>query len=146
MAATAAAASAASVGEMVAAAAAGVECAVALAALVDWQRGELSPSTAGSVASEGGGIFRHDGCLNSWADMDKWSLVTRRCKFRAAMELWSVVERGTKNRCGGRWSEVRTQFVLQHKIRSIRNYTVHNMVLYRGKRTAKKQRAQKVHV
>ena len=58
MAATAAAASAASVGEMVAAAAAGVECAVALAAaLVDWQRGELSPSTAGSVASEGGAFL-----------------------------------------------------------------------------------------
>ena len=36
--------------------------------------------------------------------------------------------------------------VLQHKIRSIRNCTVHNMVLYGGKRTAKKQRAQKVHV
>jgi hypothetical protein len=58
MAATAAAASAASVGDVVAAAAAGVECVVALAAaLVDWQRGELSPSTAGSVASEGGAFL-----------------------------------------------------------------------------------------
>ena len=37
-------------------------------------------------------ISRHDGRLNSWAEMDKWSLVTRRCKFRVAMELWSVVE------------------------------------------------------
>jgi hypothetical protein len=37
---------------------AGDERAIALAAaLVDWQRGELSPSTAGSVASEGGGFL-----------------------------------------------------------------------------------------
>jgi hypothetical protein len=63
---------------------------------------------------------------------------------RGVMELWSVVEGGTKNRRGGRWSEVRTQFVLQHKIWSIRNCMVH-MVLYVG-RTAKKQRAQKVQV
>ncbi len=58
MAAAAAAASAASVGDVVATAAARVECAVALAAaLVDWQRGELSPSTAGSLASEGGAFL-----------------------------------------------------------------------------------------
>jgi hypothetical protein len=55
MATAAAAASAAAVGEVVATAAAG---AVALAAaLVDWQQGELSPSTAGSVASEGGAFL-----------------------------------------------------------------------------------------
>jgi hypothetical protein len=55
MAAATATASAAAVGEVVATGAAGDERAVALAAaLVDWQRGELSPSTAGSVASEGG--------------------------------------------------------------------------------------------
>jgi hypothetical protein len=58
MAAATATASAAAVGEVVATGAAGDERAVALAAaLVDWQRGELSPSTAGSVASEGGGFL-----------------------------------------------------------------------------------------
>jgi hypothetical protein len=42
---------------VVATAAAGVECAVALAAaLVDWRRGELSP-TAGTVATFGGGVL-----------------------------------------------------------------------------------------
>jgi hypothetical protein len=47
----------------------------------------------------------------------------------AAMELWGVVEGGMKldasRWCDGRWSEVRTQFVLQHEIQSIRNRTVH---------------------
>jgi hypothetical protein len=58
MAAAAPPVSAAAVGDVVATAAAGVECAVALAAtLVDWQQGELSPSTAGSVASEGGAFL-----------------------------------------------------------------------------------------
>ena len=60
----AAAASAAAVGDVVATAAAGVERNVALAAaLVDCQQAGLSP-TAGRVASEGGGIFRHDGDVN----------------------------------------------------------------------------------
>ena len=46
-----------------------------------------------------------------------------------AMELLGVVEGGMKldasRWCDGRWSEVCTQFVPQHKIQSIRNCTVH---------------------
>jgi len=42
----------------------------------------LSP-TAGSVASEGGGIFRHDGDVNSNKAVNSMA---------AAMELWGVVE------------------------------------------------------
>jgi hypothetical protein len=84
-------ASAAAVGYVVATAAAGVEHVVALAAaLVDCRQAGLSP-TAGSIASEGGGLFRHDGCVNSMTEMEERSLVARRSEFNGGdgvMGVW----------------------------------------------------------
>ena len=66
----------------------------------------------------GGGIFRHNGCVNSIVVMELWGV-----NSKAAMELWGVVEGGMKLQsgkerdasrwCDGRWSEVRTRVIPQ---------------------------------
>ena len=130
--AAAAAASAAAVGDVVATAAAGVERAVALAAaLVDWRRGELSP-TAGSVAAFGGAFLAIlVGMADVWIQWRRWSngvWLHGGVNSMVAIELWGVVEGGMKldasRWCDGRWSEVH-MYVIPQKLRSIRVCTVH---------------------